>query len=140
MLHRFIALAFAVASLGSAACTIEKAPAAAPAAAPTAEPAPAAPVATIDTVCKPIGLWRVSGPAGAQEISIKGKPSAPGQYDVAYKGASVGSGAGTQDGQKFSVDLGQATGGVYNCLMAADCLSMSCGFTGQAPQVFKKAD
>lgn len=142
MMNRFIPAAFVLASLGFAACTIEKAPANPPPATPAAEatPAPTATVATVTEVCKPIGLWRVAGPTGAQEISIKGSVSKPGSYDVSYKGATVGAGSGTQEGQKFTVDLGQATGGVYNCVMAADCRTMNCGFTGQQPQVFTKAD
>ncbi|MBI2389203.1 MAG: hypothetical protein HYV09_06265 [Deltaproteobacteria bacterium] len=141
MTHRFAPLAVVFASFAFAACTIEKAPASPPPAAPTAAPAPApAPVATLDEVCKPIGLWRVAGPTGAQEIKIDGSPSKPGQYDVSYKGATVGQGTGTAEGQSFKVDLGQATGGMYNCTLTPGCKSMSCGFTGQQPQVFQKAD
>lgn len=142
MSNRFFTAAFIVASLGFAACTIERAPAASPtpAAAPVeATPAPAA-VTPITQACKPVGLWRVAGPAGAQEVKVTGSVAKPGAYDISYKGATMGSGTGTQDGSKVSVDLGQATGGIYNCVLGADCRTMSCGFAGQPPQVFNKAD
>jgi len=140
MLNRIVPAAFILASLGFAACTIEKAPANPPPATPVAaaEPPPAPTVPTLQD-CKPLGMWHVSGPAGTQEVKVVGSPTKPGQYDVAYKGATVGSGTGTADGQKFTVDLGKATGGQYNCTLGADCKTMSCGFAGQQPQVFTKA-
>lgn len=138
MLNRFIPAAYALACLALAACTVERAPAASPAAAPAAtEAAPAPSIVTVTEACKPLGLWRFAGPTGPQEIKITGSKAKPGAYDFSYKGAT---GTGQQDGSKVSVDLGQATGGIYNCVMNADCRSMSCGFAGQAPTVFNKAE
>jgi hypothetical protein len=143
MLNRFAHAAFILASLGFAACTIERAPAAAPTPPPAEVAPPAAPVAAptpIVEICKPVGLWRMAGPAGAQEVKITGSVSKPGTYDVSYKGATLGAGSGTQDGSKVTVDLGKSTGGIYNCVLQADCRTMACGFAGQQPQVFNRAD
>lgn len=138
MIARFIAaLALVAAPL---ACTVERAPAASPPPAPAPAAAPTETVATINEVCKPIGYWRAAGPAGAEEIKVTGSSAKPGQYDVAYKGAALPAGAGTQNGNKFTVDVGQTTGGIYNCTLATDCRTMSCGFTGQTPTVFNKTE
>ncbi|MBK7401719.1 MAG: hypothetical protein IPJ34_37065 [Myxococcales bacterium] len=118
-----------------AACTIEKAPAQNPQPA-GAEPAPTAkgPSAVgVDYLSCPIGKWKV----GETEVKISSNPGKPGVYDVTYNGKQVGN-PGSVDGQNFKVDMGQATGGQYNCAMQPDCNSMSCGFAGQPPQVFKK--
>lgn len=140
MLNRFVPAALVLASLGFAACTFEKAPAAAPPATPAA-PTEAPPVAVSPPLidCKPLGVWAFNGPAGPQEVKVAGSKFKPGSYDVSYKGATVGSGTGTAEGQNFTVDLGKTTGGMYNCVLAADCKTMSCGFAGQPPAVFNKA-
>jgi hypothetical protein len=142
MISRFISAALVLsAPLSFFACTVERAPAASPPpAAGTPAAAPTNTVATIDQVCKPIGYWRAAGPAGAEEIKVTGSTSKPGQYDVAYKGAALPAGSGTQNGNKFTVDVGQTTNGLYNCTLGADCRTMSCGFTGQTPTVLNKAD
>jgi hypothetical protein len=120
------------------ACTIEKAPAQNPppagGPAPTAEPAKPAPTAAgVDYLSCPIGKWKI----GETEIKISSNPGKPGVYDVNYNGKQVGQ-PGSVEGQNFKVDMGQSTGGVYTCAMQPDCNSMSCGFAGQPPQVFKK--
>lgn len=134
---RLVSAALLVAPLALAACTVEKAPASPPPATPA--PATTEPVAVITEPCKPIGLWRAAGPTGATEIKVANSTAKPGTFDVSYKGANVPN-AGTQDGNKFNVDLGASTGGVYACTMGAGCNQMSCGFTGQTPTVFNKAE
>lgn len=137
MIARFISAAALVAAPLTA-CTVERAPAAAPPPATPAAAPPAGTVATITNPCPPVGFWRAAGPAGAEEIKVAGSTAKPGTYDVSYKGAALPAGAGTQDGNKFTVDVGQSTGGLYNCTMNAGCTSMSCGFTGQTPTLFNK--
>jgi hypothetical protein len=137
MIARLIsAPALLIATLAFAACTVEKAPPATPA---NAEPAaPAAPVATpVLKVCPPVGYWKASGPTGDTEIKISEKFGKAGSYDVSYKGAALPT-AGTANGNEFTVDTGAASGGMYNCKLAEDCKTMSCGFTGQTPTVFNK--
>ena len=138
MIARFIsAAALLVAPLAFAACTVERTPAAAP---PPSEPAaPAAPAVTAPVlkVCPPVGYWKASGPTGDTEIKISEKFGKPGSYDVSYKGAALPT-AGTANGNDFAVDTGAASGGMYNCKLAEDCKTMSCGFTGQTPTVFNK--
>jgi hypothetical protein len=104
---------------------------------PPPQPVYAAPAPPPPVQCPPLGVWRVSGPAGAQEVRVQ-PGTAPGQYQVVYQGATLGQGTASMSGNNFQVDLGQATGGLYNCVMAADCNSMSCGFAGQPPTVFQK--
>lgn len=140
MIGRFVSAVLVLAPLAFAACTVEKAPPATPPPAEPAAPAATGTVATMNNVCPPVGLWRAAGPTGATEIKVASSSAKPGSYDVSYKGQNVGAGAGTQTGDKFNVDLGASTGGMYNCTMGADCRTMSCGFTGQAPTVFNKAD
>jgi hypothetical protein len=137
MIARFVSAALLVAPL--AACTVEKAPPNTPPPATAPAPATTEPVATVTEPCKPIGLWKAVGPSGATEIKVAQSMAKPGTFDVSYKGANLPN-AGTQNGDKFNVDLGQSTGGIYNCTMGANCNQMSCGFSGQAPTVFNKAE
>ena len=138
MIGRFVSAVLVLAPLAFVACTVEKAPPNT-SSTPPATPAATGTVATMTNVCPPVGLWRATGPTGPTEIKIASSSAKPGSYDVSYKGANV-AGGGTQDGDKFNVDLGASTGGMYNCTMASDCHTMSCGFTGQAPTVFNKTE
>jgi hypothetical protein len=138
MIARFIPAALLIAPLALAACKIEKAPANPPATTePTGAAAPAV-TAPIVKTCPPVGYWKAAGPTGDTEIKVSESFGKPGAYDVSYKGVNLANGAGTQDGNKFTVDTGQASGGMYACNLAEDCKTMSCGFTGQAPTVFTK--
>lgn len=129
------ALILALAAVPVVACTIEKEPAPPPATAATPPPAPApAPVETPQSVpCAPIGVWKVSGPTGSEEVKVT--DAGPGNYHVWYKGTQAN---GQVTGNNFTFDLGKSTGGIYNCILASDCKTMSCGFSGQPPQVFTK--
>lgn len=141
MIARFVPAALLIAPLALAACEIQRAPANPPPAA--AEPAAtttAPPVtAPVVTVCPPVGYWKASGPTGDTEIKVSETFGKPGSYDVSYKGVNLAQGAGKADANNnFTVDTGAASGGMYNCKLAADCKTMSCGFTGQQPTVFTK--
>lgn len=141
MIARFVSAALLIAPLALAACEIQKAPANPPPAATEPAATAATPVtAPVLKVCPPVGYWKASGPAGDTEIKVSETFGKPGSYDVSYKGVNLAQGAGKADGSNnFAVDTGAASGGMYNCKLAEDCKTMSCGFTGQQPTVFTKS-
>jgi hypothetical protein len=140
MIARFVPAALLIAPLAFVACTIEKAPNTPPPASEPAATAAPTPVAVpVVKTCPPVGYWKASGPAGDTEIKVSESFGKPGSYDVSYKGVNLAQGAGTADGNNFTVDTGQASGGMFNCKLAEDCKTMNCGFTGQQPTVFTKS-